>query len=227
MTFFFFVVGLEARREFDLGELRDRRWSRCRWSPGVGGMVVTARIYLAINAGHGVAHGWGVAMSTDTAFALGTLALVGPRFSDRLRAFLLTVLGHRRPRRPGRDRASSTAQPSTWSPLLVAVGVFALIAGRRPGADPRRSASTSCSVCGAWVAMFESGVDPIVVGLAMGLLTYAAPAGRGDLERRAISFADSGSSRRRSSPAPPGSGSSPRSRRTSACSTCTTRGRAT
>ena len=55
-------------------------------------MVVPVAIYLAINAGHSSAHGWGVAMSTDTAFALGMLALVGPRFSGRLRAFMLTVV---------------------------------------------------------------------------------------------------------------------------------------
>ena len=55
-------------------------------------MVVPIAIFLAFNAGHSSAHGWGVAMSTDTAFALGMLALVGPRFPDRLRAFMLTVV---------------------------------------------------------------------------------------------------------------------------------------
>ena len=91
MTLFFFVVGLEARREFDLGELRDRRRLALPLLAGLGGMVVPVAIYLAINAGEPAAHGWGAAMSTDTAFALGMLALVGPRFPDRLRAFLLTV----------------------------------------------------------------------------------------------------------------------------------------
>src|SRR6476620_376392 len=91
MTFFFFVVGLEARREFDLGELRDRRRLALPVLAGLGGAFAAVAIYLAINAGRSSAHGWGVAMSTDTAFALGLLALVGPRFPDRLRAFLLTV----------------------------------------------------------------------------------------------------------------------------------------
>src|SRR5689334_14464706 len=91
MTFFFFVVGLEARREFDLGELRDRRRFALPVAAGLGGALAAVAIYLAINAGRPSAHGWGVAMSTDTAFALGLLALVGPRFPDRLRAFLLTV----------------------------------------------------------------------------------------------------------------------------------------
>ena len=92
MTFFFFVVGLEARREFDIGELRERRRVTLPLLAGIGGMTVAVAIYLAINAGEDSAHGWGVAMSTDTAFALGMLALVGPRFSERLRAFLLTVV---------------------------------------------------------------------------------------------------------------------------------------
>src|ERR671927_74385 len=92
MTFFFFVVGLEARREFDLGELRERRRFALPLLAGCGGALVAIGIYLAFNAGRPSAHGWGAAMSTDTAFALGLLALVGPRFPDRLRAFMLTVV---------------------------------------------------------------------------------------------------------------------------------------
>src|SRR5437868_7361161 len=92
MTFFFFVVGLEARREFDVGELRQRRRVALPVLAGLGGMAVPIGIYLAANAGRSSAHGWGAAMSTDTAFALGMLALVGPRFPDRLRAFMLTVV---------------------------------------------------------------------------------------------------------------------------------------
>ncbi|MDX6297025.1 MAG: hypothetical protein QOI51_882, partial [Nocardioidaceae bacterium] len=92
MTFFFFVVGLEARREFDIGELRERRRLVLPVIAGVSGMVAAALIFVAVNAGRSSAHGWGVAMSTDTAFALGMLGLVGPRFPERLRAFLLTVV---------------------------------------------------------------------------------------------------------------------------------------
>src|SRR6185436_21150090 len=92
MTFFFFVVGLEARREWDLGELRERRRSALPLLAGLGGMAVAVSIYLAFNYGRPSAHGWGVAMSTDTAFALGLLALLGRRFPERLRAFMLTLL---------------------------------------------------------------------------------------------------------------------------------------
>src|SRR5205085_8706991 len=91
MTFFVLVVGLEARREFDMGELRERRRLTLPLAAGLGGMIVPVVIFLALNAGSSSAGGWGAAMSTDTAFALGLLALLGPRFPDRLRAFLLTV----------------------------------------------------------------------------------------------------------------------------------------
>src|SRR5436305_2052270 len=92
MTFFFFVVGLEARREADLGELRELRRVALPLLAGVGGMLVPVLLFLAFNAGTSTAHGWGAAMSTDTAFALGVLTIAGPRFSDRLRAFMLTVV---------------------------------------------------------------------------------------------------------------------------------------
>jgi len=92
MTFFFFTIGLEARREFDLGELRDRPRVVLPLLAGLGGMVGAVALYLAFNGGRPEAHGWGVAMSTDTAFALGVLALVGNRVPDRLRGFMLTVV---------------------------------------------------------------------------------------------------------------------------------------
>ena len=95
MAFFFLVAGLEARREFDLGELRERRRVVLPLVVAVGGMVVPISIYLAINAGHPSAAGWGTAMSTDTAFALGALALVGSGVPDRVRIYLLTYRARR------------------------------------------------------------------------------------------------------------------------------------
>ena len=91
MTFFFFVVGLELRREFDVGELRERARLTLPVLAGLGGMAVPALIFLAFNAGKPSAHAWAAAISTDTAFALGMLALVGSRFPARLRVFLLTI----------------------------------------------------------------------------------------------------------------------------------------
>ena len=90
MAFFFLVVGLEARREFDVGELRIRSRLTLPLLIGLAGMVVPIAIYLLSNAGQPTKHGWGMAMSTDTAFALGALALVGRRLPDRVRIYLLT-----------------------------------------------------------------------------------------------------------------------------------------
>ena len=91
MTLFFLVVGLEAKREIDLGELREHNRL---WYPALaalGGIAGAVGIYLIFNAGGPGGGGWGVAMSTDTALALGVLALAAPTGSTRLRVFLLTL----------------------------------------------------------------------------------------------------------------------------------------
>ncbi len=182
MTFFFFVIGLEARREFDLGELRQRRRVTLPLLAGLGGMVVPIGIFLVANAGKPSAHGWGVAMSTDTAFALGMLALVGRRLPERLRAFMLTVA-------VVDDVGALIVIATVYSAhvvmhaLYVALGIFAVIVLVKTAAHLRIGLVYFVLGTAAWVAMFKSGVDPIVVGLAMGLLTYAYPAARSDLER--------------------------------------------
>jgi len=181
MTLFFFSVGLEARREFDLGELRERRRVTLPLLAAVTGMLVPVSIYLAVNAGRPSAVGWGTAMATDTAFALGLLALVGPQFPDRLRAFILTVA-------VVDDLVSlvviavAYTRDLVWWALLVALGIFGLVLAVRAARVTR--GLVYLALGGAiWVALWRSGVDPIVVGLAFGLLTYAYPAGRGSLEQ--------------------------------------------
>jgi Na+/H+ antiporter NhaA len=186
MTFFFFVIGLEARREFDLGELRERRRFALPTAAALGGAFAAVAIYLAINAGRPSAHGWGVAMSTDTAFALGLLALVGPRFPDRLRAFLLTVAvvddlvallvivvfySSSIDVTPLAFAAAFYAAAFLLHRLRVRVGFVYLLLG-----------------AGAWVALLKGGVEPIVVGLALGVLPYAYPAQRSALERATERF---------------------------------------
>jgi Na+/H+ antiporter NhaA len=186
MTLFFFVVGLEARREFDMGELRERRRVALPLAAGLGGIIVPILIYLAVNAGRASAHGWGVAMSTDTAFALGMLALVGPRFPVRLRAFMLTVS-------VVDDVVALLVIATVYAtamhtvPLLIAIGIFLVIVAAVLVGIHRGVIYALLGVA-AWVALSKSGVDPIVIGLAMGLLTFAAPAGRGDLERASDLF---------------------------------------
>jgi Na+/H+ antiporter NhaA len=186
MTFFFFVVGLEARREFDLGELRERRRFALPLLAGIGGMAASVAIYLAFNAGRPSASGWGIAMSTDTAFALGLLALVGPRFPDRLRAFMLTVV-------VVDDIVALVVIATVYThtlriaPLLAAIAFFGAVLVAR---KLRVQAGLVCALLGAsaWVGLLKSGVEPVVIGLAMGLLAYAFPAPRSTLERATERF---------------------------------------
>jgi len=186
MTFFFFVIGLEARREFDMGELRERRRAALPLLAGVVGMVVPVLLFLAFTLGRGGANGWGAAMSTDTAFALGVLALLGRRFPDRLRAFLLTVVVID-------DVVALVVIAVAYThhlsllPLLVAAGLFAVVLAVR-AARVHNGVVYLALGAAVWVALLESGVEPIVVGLAMGLLTYAYPAGRAELERASDAF---------------------------------------
>jgi Na+/H+ antiporter NhaA len=181
MTFFFLVVGLEARREFDLGELRERRRFTLPLLAGLGGMAVPIGIYLAVNAGQPSAHGWGAAMSTDTAFALGLLALAAPRAPDRLRSFLLTfsvvddltaivII------------ALAYSHHVTVVPLLAGLAALATVyAARLAGA--RHGLLYLALGLVAWTAFLKSGVDPLVTGIGMGLLTPAYPAARSELEQ--------------------------------------------
>ena len=180
MTFFFFVVGLEARREFDLGELRERRRLTMPVLAGLGGMIVPIAIFLAFNAGRASVHGWGTAMSTDTAFALGMLALVGRRAPDRMRTFLLTFA-------VVDDLAALAIIAVYYShnislPALMAglatLGVVLIVRALRI----QRGVVYLVLGLVAWVAFTKSGVDPVVVGLALGLLAQAYPAARSDLE---------------------------------------------
>ncbi len=187
MALFFLVVGLEARREWDMGELRVRSRVTLPFLAGLGGMVVPIVIYLAFNAGKPTAHGWGAVMSTDTAFALGVLALAGgSRLPDRVRTYLLTFSVV--------DDLLSLAVIAVfyssnvrWVPLLIGAALLAIhgvLANRRISNPP---AYLLLGV-GAWVAFWESGVDPIVAGLVIGLLTGAYPAGREDLEQATDAF---------------------------------------
>ncbi|HEY1509508.1 MAG TPA: Na+/H+ antiporter NhaA [Solirubrobacteraceae bacterium] len=181
MVFFFLVIGLEARREFDLGELRDHRRLALPVAAALGGMLVPIAIYLAINGGRPSAAGWGVAMSTDTAFALGMLALVGRRFPASLRAFILTVA-------VADDLVAfvviATAYTKTFrvEALIVGIGVLGLVALAR-SRRVRNGIVYAVLGVAAWVALFRSGVDPVIVGVALGLLSIAYPATRPDLER--------------------------------------------
>ncbi|HEY5693650.1 MAG TPA: Na+/H+ antiporter NhaA [Gaiellaceae bacterium] len=186
MAFFFFVIGLEARREFDLGELRERRRVALPLLAGVGGMVVPVAIFLALNAGHDSIHGWGTAMSTDTAFALGLLALVGPGLPDRLRAYLLTVA-------VVDDLVALLVIAIAYSgsisvvALLTGIGLFGCILLVR-AANIHFGPIYFLLGTAVWVSFYEAGIDPVVAGLMGGVIALAYPAQRTDLERASDFF---------------------------------------
>jgi Na+/H+ antiporter NhaA len=179
MTLFFLVVGLEARREFDLGALRDRSQFALPFFAGLAGMIVPILIYLAITAGGDGVRGWGAAMSTDTALALGLLALVGRGLPDRIRGFLLTLF-------IVDDLASLVVIAAAYSshlsvvPLLTAILAFiVMLLGKRVHAPWPILLGLGVFT---WGALFFSGVDPLVSGLAIGLSAPAYTPVRDNLE---------------------------------------------
>ena len=180
MTFFFLVVGLEARREIDLGDLRDRRRLVLPLVAGTLGMLLPALIYLAANAADGASRGWGVAMSTDTALALGGLALLGRRVPDRTRIFLLTMF-------VVDDLASLVVIAVAYSgpvellPILLAALVLAGMVGMLALGVNWSPAYLLAGIV-MWSALLTSGVDPVVAGLAIGLTAPAYTPGRQSLE---------------------------------------------
>jgi Na+/H+ antiporter NhaA len=181
MTMFFLVVGLEAKRELDTGALRERARILVAAMASVGGMAAAAAIFLAINAGGSGAHGWGAAISTDTAFALGVLALAAPGGTRlRLRVLTIAVVD---------DLVALIVIATVYSddvslvPLLAALGLFALLLALRFAPLEWRSPLAIGVAAALWVALYESGIDPLISGLAVGLVTTAYPPGREELER--------------------------------------------
>ena len=181
MTLFFLVVGLEAKRQLDLGELRERRRLAIPVFAAMGGIVVPVAIYLAFNAGRAGGHGWGAAMSTDTAFALAAVALITPRTATRIRVFLLTLA-------VVDDLAALVVIATVYTShvsvvaLAIAVALFGVLVGLRYAPFGRAPLSIGIAVA-IWIAMFKSGIDPVISGLAIGLGTSAYPPAREDLER--------------------------------------------
>jgi Na+/H+ antiporter NhaA len=181
MTLFFLVVGLEAKRELDLGALRDRQRLALPALGALGGMTAAVLIYLAFNAGGPGAHGWGAAMSTDTAFALGVLALVA-RGAERLRVRLLTVL-------VVDDLIALLVIATVYTEnvelaaLACAAAFFVALIALRFAPATLRAPAVAIFAAGVWVSLHKAGVDPVVSGLAIGLVTSAYPPARSDLER--------------------------------------------
>ncbi|WP_278235702.1 Na+/H+ antiporter NhaA [Isoptericola sp. AK164] len=180
MVLFFFVVGLEVRQELSVGSLRRRSQRLVPLVAGTAGVVVPALIYLAI-AGGAAPEGWGAVVGTDTAFLLGVLALVGPRMSNQLRVFLLTLS-------VVDDFLAVTIIGVVYSedvrigPLLIAaacLGALWLLGRMREW----RSTPYVLVVVVLWGATMQAGVHPSIAGMLAGLLVPAALTRRADVVR--------------------------------------------
>ncbi|MDJ0348476.1 Na+/H+ antiporter NhaA [Cryobacterium sp. PH29-G1] len=171
MVFFFFVLGLEVKRELVVGDLSDPRRAAVPIAAAAAGLAVPALVYLALNPSGAAAAAWGVVISTDTAFLLGVLALVGPRGSQQLRLFLLTLA-------VADDIGALTVialfytDHLEWGPLLLAAGgiaIMATLARLKIGRGPLYFVLGTA----VWVATVASGVHPTIAGVVIALLTPA------------------------------------------------------
>ncbi|MBK1783601.1 Na+/H+ antiporter NhaA [Prauserella cavernicola] len=181
MVFFFFLIGMEVRRELSMGELTHRDRLVVPTAAAVAGLVVPALVYLAINSDGPGAAGWGVAMATDTAFVLGALALLGNRVPAQLRVFLLSLS-------VVDDIGALSAIALFYSDDidLGALGiavlcVFAFIALARLKVW-RGPAYFAVGVV-MWLAMYSSGVHATIGGVVLGLLVSAYPPRRTEVEQ--------------------------------------------
>lgn len=174
MAVFFFVVGMEIKRELVTGELRDRRAVALPAMAALGGMVVPAAIYLAFNAGGPGSHGWGVPMATDIAFTLGVVALLGPRVPPAVKILLLTLAIV--------DDIGAIVVIAVFYTAQVEfrfVAAAAVIAGvvwimhRAQIVYPVMYVVAGLAL---WLAVYESGIHATIAGVVMGLLTPARPA---------------------------------------------------
>jgi NhaA family Na+:H+ antiporter len=182
MTLFFFVVGLEIKRELVEGELRDRRNAVLPVLAALGGMVLPALLFLALNAGGAGVDGWGIPMATDIAFSLAVLALLGASVSSGVKLFLLTLAIVDD---IGAILVIAVFYTSDLRPewLLGAIGaIVAVVLMRRVGMQHPALYLIPGFVL--WLCTFESGVHATIAGVVLGLLTPVIPGPRaGPAER--------------------------------------------
>ncbi len=173
MTIFFFLVGLEIKREFVFGELRDPRKAALPAAAALGGMVVPAALYLVFQWGQPGERGWGIPMATDIAFVAGFLALLGPRVPLGLQILLLTlaILDD-----IGAVLVIAVAYTADLAPVFVvpaAAGFGLIYLCNRAGVRP--APVYVILGAGIWLAFLKTGVHPTVAGVLLGLLTPAYP----------------------------------------------------
>ena len=169
MTLFFFVVALELKRELVLGELANLRMASLSFAAALGGMVVPAMLYVALQGGEAGAHGWGTVMATDTAFLVGCLAVLGSRIPQSLRVFLLSLAIF--------DDVGAILVVAigyggelNWVAIALAVLGLAIVFGAaRIGI---RSVPIYFLIGGfIWLALDASGVHATITGVLLGLMT--------------------------------------------------------
>ncbi len=186
MAVFFFVVGLEIKRELVTGELRQPKTAALPVLAACGGVVLPALIFLAATFGTPAAPGWGIPMATDIAFAVGVLALLGGRVPLGAKLFLLTIA-------IVDDLIAITVIAVAYSEGISPTWLAATVAGLLLVVGMREVGVTAIWPyavvgTGVWLATFQSGVHATIAGVALGFLTPATPvAGRdvlGDLQRR-------------------------------------------
>lgn len=183
MAVFFFVVGLEINRELVRGELRDRKAAILPVLAALGGMVVPALVYLALNAGSDTAGGWGIPMATDIAFAVGVVSLLGNRVPPALKLFLLTLAVVDDLGAIG-IIAVLYSQSIDLRWLIASIGIFVLIYLMRRAKVWYLPIYVVAGIV-AWYFTLRSGVHATVAGVALGFLAPTSPL-RPDLEAEAI-----------------------------------------
>lgn len=168
MTFFFFVVGLEVKSQFAIGELTDRSRAAVPVLAALAGLIVPALIFLLLNPSGDDARAWGVVISTDTAFLVGALAIIGPKYPARLRTFLLTLAVVDDVGALLAIALFYSEQVRIW-PLVISAGLIAAIAAVRRLPAGRGPAYFVLGF-GLWLALFTGGVHPTLAGVAVALL---------------------------------------------------------
>ncbi|MBX7431942.1 Na+/H+ antiporter NhaA [Mycobacterium sp. Y57] len=167
MTFFFFIVGLEVTREFTIGELTDRSRAAVPVVAAAAGLVLPAVVFLLFNSTGENAQAWGVVISTDTAFLVGALAIIKPKFPARVRLFLLTLA-------VVDDVGALGAIALFYSdsiqviPLVVAIVLIVALALVRFVRVARGPAYAVLGVA-LWIALYLAGVHPTLAGVAVAL----------------------------------------------------------
>lgn len=171
MTFFFFVIALELKRELVLGESRNLRTAALPFAGALGGMVVPAAVYLALMSGQPGAHGWGTVMATDTAFVIGCLALFGSRVPPSLRLYLLSLAIFDD---VGAILVVAVAYGEPLNGMALSLGMLGVGAVAGLARLGIRSIPVYFLFGGViWLCFDASGVHPTIAGVILGLMTPA------------------------------------------------------